>query len=77
MSIISQLDMQYGNAKQKEIAKLIVQDLEKRVQKKVKQTVVEQKNKGELGQNQQIEAEVFEETIRQAEQAKESEVAGR
>ena len=50
---------------------------EKSTQKKVKQTVVEQKNKGELGQNQQIEAEVFEETIRQAEQAKESEVAGR
>ncbi|MBQ2836092.1 MAG: hypothetical protein IJE68_04595 [Clostridia bacterium] len=51
--------------------------LETRAQKKVKQTVVEQKNKGELGQNQQIEAQVFEETIRQAEQTLESEVSAR
>ena len=38
---------------------------------------IEQKNKGELRQNQQIEEDVFEETIRQAEQTLESEVSGR
>ena len=51
--------------------------LEKRAKKKVKQTVVEQKNKGELGQNQQIETEVFEETIIQAEQTQETEASVR